>query len=150
MIKNLFIITLFLLSGGCAAFHGPAVDTMAEAKRLYEQGAYAQALTHYQELVRSTPKDGELWFRLGNCYTRTGQAEAAVEAYRNALLREPTMGKAWYNLGQSHLNMALKAYIDADRYMRVDDPARELIGVRRQQLFSLLNSGKDGEREIDK
>lgn len=147
MKKYALLICLSLLLGSCAAHQGQPVDNLILANRLYEQGVYPQALELYLQLVRSAPKDGELWFKLANCYTRTGQAEAAIEAYRNALLREPTMGKAWYNLGQVHLNMALKAYIDAQQYMRADDPARELIAVRHQQLFSLLQLEQSGEQE---
>lgn len=149
MKKYILFVCFSLLLGSCAAHQHQPVDNLLLANELYDRGAYSQALDLYLALVRTTPKDGKLWFKLANCYTRTGQAEAAVEAYRNALLREPSLGKAWYNLGQVHLNMALTAYIEAQQYMRVDDPARELIALRHQQLLSLLQAETNGVQETN-
>ena len=126
----------------CAVKHDPIAD-LTEAQRLYSQGDYQAAVKGYEALVRLQPQDGELWFRLANSYVRINQPETAIEAYRNALLRNPNMAKAWHNLAEVHLKMALHAYTEGQKYIAADDPTLKVIESKQRQLRHLLEPSND-------
>lgn len=64
-----------------------AAQTAAEAKKLYEQGAYAEAMPGMERLVKSQPANGNynLWY--GVCCMETGKAEQAVKHLEEAVKR---------------------------------------------------------------
>jgi len=121
----------------------PTAD-LAEVQQLYAQGDYQAAVQGYERLVRILPKNAELWFRLANGYVRAGQPDAAVTAYRNALLRNPELGIAWHNLAETHLQMALQAYLEGRKYITRDDPSFSSIKAKQDKLLELMGTKEDG------
>lgn len=113
-----------LLLGGCA--HGPAVPDAAglaaRAQTAYQAGRTAEAIADYQILTQNLPTDPLPWFRLGNLYARSGQADAAVHAYREALLRDPRLAPAWHNLGIVRLRQAQAALLETQGLLPASDP----------------------------
>ena len=71
------------------------------ANALYRRGAYAEALDQLQ-VALSFAADAELaekgFFNLGNNFFNQEQMEAAVSAFKEALLRNPADADAKYNL----------------------------------------------------
>jgi tetratricopeptide (TPR) repeat protein len=113
-------------------------------RQLYAQGDFQAAVRGYERLVRILPQNAELWFRLANGYVRIGQPDAAVTAYRNALLRDPEFGIAWHNLAETHLQMALQAYLEGRKYITEDDPSFNSIKAKQAKLLELLGTKEDG------
>jgi predicted Zn-dependent protease len=140
--KQLCSLLFCCILCSCAAKQEPLVN-LVEAQLLYSQGDYLKATNRYEALVRAQPRDSELWFRLANSYARSARPEAAVDAYRNALLREPGMGKAWHNLAEVHLQMALEAYAEGRKYIGADDPSLPFIQDKQERLMLMLEPRDD-------
>lgn len=136
--------------GGCAATGRDLGQDRQAAYQAYQEGEYALAAERFERLVESVPKDAELWFRLGNAHARSKNPRGAVNAYENALLRDPEMSKAWYNMGLVYLQSALKSFTDMENHVPADDPVGQKARVLREEVFSLLEGrapdhGKDAE-----
>lgn len=121
---------------GCA--HPDLVATRSGAYEAYQDGRYAEAAEQFELLVAEVPKDAELWFRLGNAHARALQPHKAVAAYENALLRDPRMAKAWYNMGLIHMQAALKSFVEMDAHVAADDPVGRRGRHMRARLLEIL------------
>lgn len=133
---------LMFVLGGCAASTMHSQDDplaiRKDAVLAYREGNFDKAVSKFEQLVAMIPKDSELWFRLGNSYGKAGKPDEAITAYRNALLRNPELGKAWYNMGIIHMQEALKAFLDMQKYLPPDDPATVDAEKKLQGLLLLL------------
>lgn len=137
------LISLIFL-GGCAtniatAIRGldndPDVITInREALVAYESGEDAKAEALLKSLVRRMPNDGEAWFRLGNLYARTNQAELAAHAYEKALLVASGDARIWQNLGVVRLRQAWAAMLQANALL----PGREPLSVQVEDILRHL------------
>jgi cytochrome c-type biogenesis protein CcmH/NrfG len=76
----------------------------------------------YKTLVNKTPTVAENWFKLGNIYVRTNRPAAAVNLYREAILRDPKYSKAWYNLGIVQLKQTAYSLSEMLLYTDINDP----------------------------
>lgn len=130
----LFLTVLYL--PGCSSKDLTA--ERQEAYLAYQDGNYSMAAEKFEDLVQEIPKDAELWFRLGNSYAKVQSPKKAVEAYENALLRNPELGKAWYNMGMIYLQAALKSFVDMESYVSENDPVGTRGRILRDSIFSLL------------
>lgn len=133
------------LTAGCAS--KDLTRDRQEAYQAYQTGDYIAATEKFEELVQVIPKDAELWFRLGNSYAKVLLPKDAIEAYQNALLRDPGMAKAWYNMGLMHLQAALKSYVDMQQYVQEDDPVGRKGKVMREELFRLLEGSEENREQ---
>ena len=137
------LISLMFFSG-CAtniatAIRGldndPDVVTInREALVAYESGEDAKAEALLKSLVRRMPNDGEAWFRLGNLYARTNQAELAAHAYEKALLVASGDARIWQNLGVVRLRQAWAAMLQANALL----PGREPLSVQVEEILRHL------------
>jgi Flp pilus assembly protein TadD len=103
----------------------PARDiktTQERALAAYAAGEWAEP--HFVALARAMPQDAELWFRLGNVYARNDKPELAVAAYREALVRQPDLGKAWFNMGVIQLLQAAASFHQMEVHVAPGDPSR--------------------------
>ncbi|MEX2493712.1 MAG: sulfotransferase [Nitrospirales bacterium] len=82
-----------------AATHEPTLARARSrlAQELSQQGRVQQAETVFRQSVGLDPEDAGSWFGLGRTLEDLGQADAALECYRNVLHRHPGHGMA---LGQ--------------------------------------------------
>lgn len=145
LFRKALLLVPALLFGGCAG-QTPVVDHQS-AYQAYNAGDYELAAEKFTTLVQAVPKDAELWFRLGNSHARAKHPKEAVNAYENALLRDPQMSKAWYNMGIIYLQAALKTLTEMEGHVPVDDPVGKKGRELREGVFSLLEgrgSGNDG------
>lgn len=92
------------------------------AAEAYEKNQWVESEQHYSELVKRIPERALHWFRLGNVYARTQRPDAAIIAYREALLRDPKMAKAWYNMGVLQLRQAANSFNEFQIYVDTNDP----------------------------
>lgn len=92
-----------------------------EAQLAYESGEDAQAEKLYMSLLRQTPNDPEIWFRLGNLYARSHRPDAAADAYQRVLSINGNEPRAWYNLGIVRLRQGWAALIQSNNYSASGD-----------------------------
>jgi len=112
---------LGLLLTGCAAMSGnPDMPQRSDlfqlsndAQLAYDSGEDAKAEQLYMALLRKTPNDPEIWFRLGNLYARAHRPDAAADAYQRVLSINNTEHRAWYNLGIVRLRQGWAALLQA-------------------------------------
>lgn len=130
---RLLIMTLVVVAlAGCksAGPAGPAdlpqrselFQLSNEAQLAYEAGEDAKAEKLYMALLRQTPGDPEVWFRLGNLYARAHRPDAAADAYQRVLSINGNESRAWYNLGIVRLRQGWAALIQANGYSAADTP----------------------------
>ena len=81
------------------------------ARVLLEQGNAADALPHIQVAVELEPESHEIWRVLGNTHAQLGDSEAALFAFRQALLRN--RNDAWTMNNYGLLLIRLGRYEDA-------------------------------------
>ncbi|MFN2354354.1 MAG: tetratricopeptide repeat protein, partial [Desulfopila sp.] len=112
--------------------------TQKSAYTAYKEKDYATAAKSFAALVEKIPQDADLWFRLGNSYAKTSRPQKAVAAFENALLRDPGMSKAWYNMGITYLQQSLKAFVDMELYVDSQDPIALQGKKLQEQIFVLL------------
>lgn len=116
-----------------------AADTRAAAERAYGAGEWPLAETHYRAWVATVPDDAEAWFRLGNIYARTARPDAAVSAYREALARDGTLGKAWFNMGIVQLRQAAESLHAMQAVLPPGDPAAVRGAAARAAVMTILD-----------
>ncbi len=93
-----------------------------DAQLAYETGEDARAEKLYMALLRQTPNDPEVWFRLGNLYARAHRPDAAADAYQRVLSINGNEARAWYNLGIVRLRQGWAALIQSHNYLNPDNP----------------------------
>lgn len=128
-LKPIVLITLLLSLTACnkqiSKEETPKVDAF-ETERLavaaYEDNNWLEGEKHYSELVRRIPENPVHWFRLGNIYARTQRPDAAIVSYREALVRNPEMTKAWFNMGVLQLRQAANSFDQLRVYADRDNP----------------------------
>ena len=143
--RRLLLLIPCLFIPGCAG--KDPIDGHRAAYEAYQAQDYVLAAERFEQLVNDAPKDAELWFRLGNAHARAKNPKQAIVAYENALLRDPEMSKAWYNMGLVHLQSALKSFIDMESHVPADDPVGRRGREMREQVFQLLEGPADGGNE---
>ena len=75
------------------------------AKHLYDAGRYRDALEVYETIAHTQVKDSELFYNMGNCYTRLGELGEAKVFFERALVFDPTNADATYNLDWINLRI---------------------------------------------
>ena len=76
----------------------------------------------YLVLIEELPEVAMHWFRLANIYVRTNRPVAAINLYREAVLRDPTYSKAWFNLSIVQLKQTAYSLNEMLIYVDKSDP----------------------------
>ena len=98
------------------------IEVEKRAAVAYQNEDWQAAEREYLYLAKNVPSQPDPWFRLGNIYARTNRLDAAVAAYRNALIRDSKNSKIWHNLGIVQLRLATNTFIEMLQYTNEDDP----------------------------
>ena len=136
--RTLSVLLLLVLCAACAG--KDLTRVREEAYAAYEKRDYTTAAESFSLLAEKSPEDVDFWFRLGNSYARTQNPQLAVNAYQNALVRDPTHVKAWYNMGVIQSQVALKTFVDMQGYVNKEHPLAQQGEQMREGLFLLLGS----------
>lgn len=135
------LLLLLPLLSACQSMRSepaPSTDAVASARQAgesaYAAGEWATAEPHYRTLVAAIPQDAELWFRLGNIYARTDRPDAAVAAYRESLVRDGDLAKAWFNMGVVQLRQAANSFLK----MKVHSPAGDPVAARGAATYEAI------------
>lgn len=151
------VLLLALLAAGCAstgrseAVPGPEQVATARAagERAYAAGDWADAEPHYRTLVQAVPQDAALWFRLGNVYARLDRPDAAVAAYREALVRDGDLAKAWFNMGVVQLRQAANSFLKLGAHVHPSDPVARQGSEAYEAIMAILGSHAAGGPAVD-
>ena len=130
--KRIIIITLLLSLVGCnqlSVKDGAEEQTkpdlfelQKQADQAYLNDDYTAAERDYEILIKELPEIALHWFRLGNIYVRTNRPAAAINLYREAVLRDPTYAKAWYNMSIVQLKQTAYSLNEMLLYTDKNDP----------------------------
>lgn len=139
--RNYFALAAIIIVAICACApvrsRDPALAALAAADSAYKEGDYAKARSQYVSLTRIVPGDAHAFFRLGNIVTRDGDLEAAVNYYREALLRDARHAKAMHNLARVEIERA-RALLSAASQSATDTELRLQSMALAQALEILL------------
>jgi Flp pilus assembly protein TadD len=86
------------LVDGLGGRRGRSPDFLAEALELEASGDFANALTSYRLALRERPDDLRVLQNIAIAYSRAGQPDEAIRAYRRALTLDGTLAGAHYGL----------------------------------------------------
>ena len=103
----------------------PDVDMLElrkQADAAYSKDDLVTSEKDYQILVKEMPEIALHWFRLGNIYVRTNRPYAAMDLYREAVVRDPKFAKAWYNLSIVQLKQTAFSLNEMLTYTERTDP----------------------------
>ncbi len=96
-------------------------DLYDDTMDAYEKKEYLTAEQGLNMLSNRVPQDTLVWFRLGNIYARTDRPALAINAYEEALLREPSHPKPWHNKGMIELYTAMFTFSDMLLHIEKDN-----------------------------
>jgi tetratricopeptide (TPR) repeat protein len=74
-------------------------EAETEAKKLYDEGRYKEAIEYLKALLKKDPKNPVYWNQLGSVYAQLNSFDNAIISYKNAIKFDPKNIKAMYNLG---------------------------------------------------
>ncbi len=112
------------------------LELQKQAETAYLNNDMAASERDYNILVQELPEIAEHWFRLGNIYVRTNRPGAAINLYREAVLREPKYAKAWFNL--SIVQLKQTAYSLNEMLLHVDN--NDPLYTKGKELFDGIQS----------
>jgi len=113
------------------------------AEAAYDKRDWRTAEAAYTELTEKVPKEMEPWFRLGNIYARTNRPEAAVAAYKEALVRDAGLAKAWHNMAIVHLRQAANAFLQLRSHVEPESAEDIQADAMYQAIMDLMQAGPE-------
>ncbi len=153
MINRTGIVGLLILLVGCTSLPvnqaEPATSgvDLFEIEKLasaaYEGSNWLESEKHYSALVAKDPEQALYWLRLGNIYARTDRPDASILAYREALIRDPALTNAWYNMGIIQLKQAVYSFNEMQLHVDPEDP----VAIHSQKILEGILSLIQGENK---
>jgi tetratricopeptide (TPR) repeat protein len=104
------------------------LDKQIQADTFYEQQQCDKAIPLYKSLSIAMPNDTKSLLRIGNCYAKSQDFGNAQEAYQQALIRDSSFVKAWYNL--AYVRAQLLASTVTEMYKHTDPASPEAEKIR--------------------
>jgi tetratricopeptide (TPR) repeat protein len=110
-VTQTLILQLSLANGGAATGPGSAAaptarsdarkaeSLVAQGNACIARGAHAQAVVHYQEALKTYPRQAEARNNLGAAFCHLGRYTEALDQFRQAMAIEPEYAEAHNNLG---------------------------------------------------
>lgn len=98
------------------------LEIQKQADASYQNNDLAASERDYNILVQELPEIALHWFRLGNIYVRTNRPDAAIQLYREAVLRDPKYANAWFNLSIVQLKQSAYSLNEMLFYVDKNDP----------------------------
>lgn len=118
---------VFCVLTACATQQQPEKTDLFEVRQqamaAYAKGDWETARKKLVEVTKRVPKEVDSWFRLGNVYAHMHLPAEAIVAYREALVRQPDLAKAWHNLTVMHLRQANSTLLEMIKHI---DPTHPL------------------------
>lgn len=130
MYKILSILAICWLMVGCVTnmpkMSSDEINTnYTIANKAYNDKNYKLALFEYLKLSEAVLADADIWFRIGNSYTRLENYADAIKAYEKAVLIDPRLSKAWHNMGVIQLKQSVNTWRQMLIHISEEDPLYE-------------------------
>ncbi len=112
ILVGVFNLTACIANNNLKAEKQPELNLLQireAADRAYREDDLVKGEKNYAILIQASPETTEYWFRLGNIYARTNRPRAAMNVYREAVKRDPTFAKAWYNMNIVQLKQTARS-----------------------------------------
>lgn len=119
---------------------------LALAEQAYQAKDWQTAETNYVKITRAIPKEAHPWFRLGNIYARTERPDFAVRAYKEALLRDSSLSKAWYNMGLIQLRQSANSFLQMRSYTPDNSQAQNRADAMYESIIDVIKNGPNQAR----
>ena len=110
-----------------------------QAHQAYLNEEYELAVQYYLDVQKYLDKDPFIWFRLGNSYSYLKQPDRAIEAYRQAVFFDPSMSKAWHNMGIMQLRQSANTWTQMLVHTQESDPLYEKAERYSRDTLEVLN-----------
>ena len=114
---------------------------LALAEASYNAKDWEAAEKNYVAITQAIPKEAHPWFRLGNIYARTERPDFAVRAYKEALLRDSSLSKAWYNMGLVQLRQSANSFLQMRTYTPENSSAQERADAMYESIIDVIKHG---------
>lgn len=122
--------------------------TQQKATEAYQADDMEHASALYLKLTRLIPQEADYWYMLGNTYVRLQQPDQAVQAYQQAIARNPNHSRAWHNLGIVRMRQATAAFVSSASTAKTGDPMNEISTQLADQLARISSGGNKSSDEI--
>jgi Flp pilus assembly protein TadD len=108
MNRTAMVFVSLLMLSACASLpaHEDTFALASQADAAYHDGDWVAAEQGYLALIEAVPTDAYAYFRLANTLARQGRWQGAINAYTEALKRDPQLTKAYNNLATVYLLQA--------------------------------------------
>ena len=67
------------------------------------RGNFDGAIKEYQKAIKIDSEDWTIWYNLGVCYGRKGEADLAISIYKKVIKLNPESGASYYNRAVQYL-----------------------------------------------
>lgn len=135
---SVLIIVLASLLAGCATAQRKgeetAQDLLQTADAAYERKDWIAAEMSYRALAERVPQDAYAFVRWGNALARQGRPDEAAVIYQEALIRDGTLARTYYNLALVRLLQAEAALTAASKNL----PRGEPLSIHNDKLLAYL------------
>jgi len=155
-IAGCFLLTVLL--GGCGIVpHSKTstqrlnyvLTTQQQANAAYQADDMEHAGALYLQLTKMIPQEADYWYMLGNTYVRTQQPDQAVQAYQQAIARNPNHTRAWHNLGIVRMRQAAAAFVSSASTAKAGDPMRDVSSHLADELGHISSGGVNNGKPQD-
>ena len=143
-------VLLVICVAGCATNRPEEVNytfdqQMERADIAYREARLQDAEQIYRAITEDHPYLKDVWFRLGNIYTRQNQLDAAIRSYERALQLDVNDGRCWYNLSLVYLKKSVSTLEAGAQTLSPDSPYRQQIIDLYQNLLDRSSANTKGE-----
>ena len=88
------------------SYYGHAKDLSVDDDKYFENRQWDNAIDEYEKLLSKNKNQPEIYFKLGNAYSKKGDLKKAVEAFNKATQLKPDYSEAYQKL--SELSMQIE------------------------------------------
>jgi len=119
-------------------------QTQAQAKALYDEGKYAEAMPALEKLVKKQPTNGNLNLWYGVCCLKTGNAQQAVKYLEQAVKRRTPSGQLYLGMAYNEVFRFEDAISTLEAYRS------DLVKRKRDtdEADALLERSRNGLRQL--
>ena len=80
--------------------YGHAKDISVDGDKYFENRQWDKAIDEYKESLSKNKNQPEIYFKLGNAYSKKGDLEKAIEAFNKATQLKPDYSEAYQRLSE--------------------------------------------------
>ena len=109
MLKLFFLVGIALIVFPCCYGHAKDLSAVGGDK-YFENRQWDKAVDEYEKLLSKNKNQPEIYFKLGNAYSKKGDLEKAIEAFNKATQLKPDYSEAYQRL--SEVSMQIEVHED--------------------------------------